>query len=38
MTTKELLKMIRSDLKKWSTTKDGKAYKKLFSQNKKGVA
>ena len=34
MTVKELLKMVRADLKKWSNTRDGKAYKKLYNQNR----
>ena len=34
MTVKELLKMVRADLKKWSNTRDGRAYKKLYKKNK----
>ena len=34
MTKKELLKMIRSDLKKWSKTKDGKSYKRFYKKYK----
>jgi hypothetical protein len=34
MTVKELLKMVRADLKKWSNTRDGKAYRKLYNKNK----
>ena len=34
MTKKELLKMIRSDLKKWSKTKDGQSYKKFYKKYK----
>ena len=35
MTVKELLKMIRSDLKKWNRTRDGKNYKKLYNNERK---
>ncbi len=35
MTKEELLKMIRNDLKKWNKTKDGKAFKKWFYENRK---
>ena len=34
MTVKELLKMIRSDLRKWNRTRDGKNYKNFFNQNR----
>jgi len=34
MTVKELLKMIRADLKKWNRTRDGKSYRKFFNQNR----
>ena len=34
MTKKELLKIIRSDLKKWSKTKDGKSYKRFYKKYK----
>jgi len=34
MTKKELLKMIRSDLKKWSKTKDGQSYKRFYKKYK----
>jgi len=34
MTVKELLKMVRADLKKWNKTQDGKNYKKFYKKNK----
>jgi len=34
MTVKELLKMVRADLKKWSNTRDGRNYKKFYKKYK----
>ena len=34
MTVKELLKMVRSDLKKWNRTRDGRNYRKFYNKNK----
>ena len=34
MTLKQLMKIVRADLKKWSNTRDGEAYRKFFNQNR----